>query len=138
MDKEKLRNLKGLIAVGEGLLLGLKEKKELFEAECVSVKALIQANAEEVEALKKELELEAIKEFEDTGKKKLEGGLGIRETTKLLYDTKAVEVWCKSKEMFLEVDFKAFEKVAVNVAPDLVTESKEVKVTFPKVIEIAD
>jgi len=86
--------------------------------------------------LKTEIDRTAITLFEETGIKKLYGGIGIRETKTLSYDNEKALNFAKEKNMFLALDKKAFDKVAVSLNLDFVESGTVSKVTYPKVIKL--
>ena len=57
-------------------------------------------------------------------------GVGIREVTKLNYDGKVAFDWAKAHKMALQLDKKAFEKIARADTPDFVTISQEPQATI--------
>lgn len=59
-----------------------------------------------------DIKLEAIEEYEKTGNKKLECGVGIRLITKLNYDSDKALLWALKHEMALSLDKKRFEQLA--------------------------
>lgn len=74
---------------------------------------------------------EALEEFDGVNKK-LYGGIGIQERKTLTYDEDKAFAFAKEKDMFLQLDVKAFEKVAGSLNLDFVTKDKVFTVTFPK------
>lgn len=113
------------------------QKKEFMESIALEVQTLKEA-MEKIEELKSGIEKEALEEFEKTQSKKLEGGIGIQERKYIEMDAVKVREWCFEKQMFLEVDTKAFEKAAPALHLDFAVEKKEPKVTFPKEIVIEE
>ena len=74
-------------------------------------------------------------EYKETGDKKLLGGIGIRVSKKIDYDPAEALKFAKEKNMFLQLDKKAFEKVAGGLGLDFV-KSKDIEtVTYPKEIK---
>ncbi len=134
INKEKLKELKIDIEVLEQKKAELSALKSQFEADNKLLIEYIKNLSNCVEASKNDLSEEAKKEFEETNKKSLTGGLGIRESKEITYDeTKALE-WAKEKDLFLILDKKGFEKAASSMKLDFVTETKKIGVTFPKEI----
>jgi len=86
--------------------------------------------------LKTGIDTTALALFGETGDKKLYGGIGIRETKTLSYDKEKALDFAKEKNMFLALDKKAFDKVAVSLNLDFVESGTVAKVTFPKVIKL--
>ena len=78
----------------------------------------------------------AEKEFKETGVKKLFGGIGIRELTKMEYDSDEALKWAKSHSLCLKLDDKSFKQIAKTQEIDFVKTTKEVIVTFPKEIVV--
>lgn len=134
INKEKLKELKIDIEVLEQKKAELSALKSQFEADNKLLIEYIKNLSNCVETSKNDLSEEAKKEFEETNKKSLTGGLGIRESKEITYDeTKALE-WAKEKDLFLILDKKGFEKAASSMKLDFVTETKKIGVTFPKEI----
>lgn len=89
----------------------------------------------ELEGIIREL---ALTRFEQTGSKKLVGGVGIRETRKIIYpDDKALE-WAMQKGIALQLDRKEFEAVmkATTNRPDFVSEALVPTATIPSQIKV--
>ena len=81
----------------------------------------------EAEVLLRELTLQA---YAETGNKAPAPGVGIREVTKLDYDNKVAFDWAKSHKMALQLDKKAFEKIARADTPDFVKITTEPQATI--------
>lgn len=129
--KEKLIELKAAIAKQSANVSALKGLREDFEAENRELIQAVEAGKKKVAALKDELRPMALARFEVTGAKKLEGGLGIREKSKLEYDKDKALAWAKEKDLCLALDVKAFEAGAAGFALDFVEVVKVASVTFP-------
>ena len=136
--KEQLETLQTLTEEEVKLKEQIKKKKEEFEVSISDLTIAYKDNQAKIEATKNELSVEAKKEFEETGNKKLLGGIGIRETNRLNYNVERVRDWCLEKKMFLNVNLKEFDKVAKSLNLDFVKEEKEITVTFPSVIKLED
>ena len=65
------------------------------------------------------------------GTKKLPFGLGIRATSRLVYDADVALRWATEHNMALSLDKPAFEKIAKVSAPDFVTVEEVLSVTLP-------
>lgn len=118
----------------------LKELKRLFEKENHFEERLsqIEIKKKALSDLKQKISEEARAEFKETGSKKLEGGIGIRETTVLNYDKDTAFKWAKEHELCLSLDSKSFEKLALSQNIEFVEKNTEVKVTFPEKIQLND
>lgn len=94
---------------------------------------------DDISAAKSWIKIEAEKEFERTGQKKLLGGIGIRVSNVMDYSTEDAIVWAKEnmpvavKEV---IDKKQFESFAKENDLDFVEKEKRISVTFPKEIII--
>jgi|GEM_PF-2015528 len=75
-------------------------------------------------------------EFKKTGNKKLYGGIGIRISTKILYEEKEAFGWAKEHSLCLKLDSKAFDRIAKTEEIDFVKKEENVTVTFPSKITI--
>ncbi len=135
MNKEKLVEYKKLSEELSKLEENLQKKKRDFEYNIIYLKTAIEEKKFQLQEPKRVLEEEAKEEFSKTGKKKLDGGIGIREKKKLIYDEKEAFEWAKNTGTCLQLDKKKFEKVAPEMT-DFVKEEKETQVTFPKEIKI--
>ena len=112
------------------------EKAEEFKRQNIN---LINAIAEEKslqEKIVSDLTIEGLQEFEETQKKKLTGGLGIREMQVLDYEESKAFEWAKVHEMCLKLDRTAFEKIAKAQPLDLVKYGTKKIVTFPAKIQL--
>ena len=114
-----------------------KQRKEFTESIALELQTLKEAQ-EKIEELKSGIEKEALEEFEKTQNKKLDGGIGIQERKYIEMDAVKVREWCFEKQMFLEVDTKAFEKAAPALHLPFAVEKKEPKVTFHREIVIEE
>ncbi len=79
------------------------------------------------EAILRELTLQV---YAETGSKTPADGVGIREVTKLDYDTKTAFNWAIEHSMALNLDKRGFEKIAKVSPPDFVTISQEPQATI--------
>ena len=136
INKERLEELSSVMEEISKNEDKLKLAKEQFEAENKSTIDYIKTQKEELINLKKNLTEEALKEYEETEKKKLSGGLGVRVTKTIDYDTSKALDWAKEKDMCITLDKKAFEKIAKATDLDFVTLDEKITITFPKVIKI--
>ena len=76
-----------------------------------------------------------LKAYAETGNKAPAPGVGIREVTILEYDKKIAFDWAKSHKMALQLDKKAFEKIAKADTPDFVTITTEPQATIATNLE---
>ncbi len=113
--------------------------QEKYNAEISELKAKKDVIVKEMSETFSLIESEVKSEFEKNPKvKKFFGGFGIQERKKFVYDEKLAFAFAKEKDMFLELDKKAFEKAIEGLNLDFVKEEKEIKVTTPKVIVFED
>ena len=92
IDKEKLNVLVALQGVLETRTAELKAKEEEFEKSIEPIRARKAEIQKQIDEMKGILSTEALQEFEETNKKQLTGGLGIREVQTLEYEeSKAFE-----------------------------------------------
>ncbi len=105
-----------------------KEHQELLDA-------LTQSGADVAaeEAKLRELTLLA---YAETGNKAPAPGVGIRERAVLTYDGKVAFDWAKSHKMALQLDKKAFEKIAKADTPDFVKVSTEAIATIATELKV--
>ena len=97
-------------------------------------KALQEAEGE----YKAKISENVVARFKETGVKKFEGGVGVQERKELIYDADKIFDWALEKKMFLTLDKKSFEKVAMDVGAPDVREEKKIIATFPKVLKLED
>ena len=114
----------------------LKENKRVFDDENRSLTEKIESYFQIMEADKNKLKEAAIKDFEETGEKKLLGGIGIRVGTSINYDDNLAFSWAKEHSLCLQLDRKEFEKLAKTQDINGVTKEEKVSVTFPKEIKL--
>ena len=86
----------------------------------------------ESEQLLRELTLQA---YAETGNKAPAKGVGIREITKLEYDTKVAFDWAVEHTMALKLDTSAFAKIAKVSPPDFVNVILEPQATIATQLE---
>lgn len=114
----------------------LDELKAEFQAQNETLIKEVGELFSKVQDLKSVISELAIDEFKASGSKKLFGGIGIRETTRISYDEKEAFGFAREKDMFLSLDKKAFEKAAESLGLDFVKIEKVPQATFPKEIVI--
>lgn len=136
--KENLLNIKTMQEVVAETKKNIATIKEKHEKELQPLNEAIKTLEEKIEVEKEIINPIILEEFEKTGVKKYEGGLGVQERKEIVYDEKEVFNWALEKKMFLTLDKKAFEKVAENIdAPTVETYNKKI-VTYPKEIVLND
>lgn len=87
----------------------------------------VEERVREAEASLRELTLQA---YAETGDKAPAEGVGIREVTKLGYDGRVAFDWAKSHKMALQLDKRAFEKIAKADPMDFVKITTEPQATI--------
>jgi len=108
----------------------MEENQTLFDNESKS-KTICQ----DAEATLRELTLIA---YAETGNKAPAPGLGIREVTKLEYDTKVAFTWAVEHTMALRLDTSAFEKIVKASPLDFVTVSQVPQATIATQLEVKE
>ena len=136
INEERVRELAKCMADLEVAASAIRDKRVAFEATLVVEQAELSLLSETIDNLKATIKDEAAAEFAATGKKKLYGGIGIRCTKTVEYDTAEALAFAKEKDMFLALDAKAFEKVAPGLGLPFVSVAERVTVTFPRSIKI--
>jgi hypothetical protein len=114
----------------------MQARREAFDEANASLVDSIGFIKQQIETVKTEIKPEALAEFEATGNKKLVGGIGIRETSFIEYDESQAFKFAKEKDMFLQLDKKAFDKAAGSLALDFVKTGRRPSVTFPKEVKL--
>ncbi len=100
----------------------------LFQAEAVA-----SGSSAGAEARLRDMTIEA---YHQTHNKQPAPGLGIRETTKLTYDTAEALKWATEHKIALALDKKAFEGIVKTSPLDFVSTSFEVTATIAKELEV--
>ncbi|KKK49883.1 hypothetical protein LCGC14_3130580 [marine sediment metagenome] len=100
-----------------------EEENDLIIAEAFNANRLVI----EEEGRLRELTLQS---YAETGEKAVAPGVGIRETTKLEYDTKTAFDWAVGHTMALKLDTSAFEKIVKADPPDFVKITTEPQATI--------
>jgi len=101
----------------------------------ISSASIASENMTEAEAKLRELTLQA---YAETGDKAPAPGVGIRERTVLTYDGKVAFDWAKSHKMALQLDKKAFEKIAKVSDLDFVDVTTEPIATIATTLEVSE
>jgi len=78
-----------------------------------------------------DIKAEALTEYEKTGNKKLECGVGIRVVSKMTYEQDKALDWAKEHQMALTLDKRVFEKHAKVENLDFVEISEVATATIP-------
>jgi hypothetical protein len=134
MDKEKLIKLNAEMALLSKRKKEFDKRIKTFEEANATLKSLMAVSGDKINVLKSELSVEAEEEFDKTGNKKLDGGIGIRVSKTVEYPADKALAWAKEKDMFLQLDDKAFKKAASGLNLDFVEQVEKITVTFPKEI----
>lgn len=137
----EIENMKGALNLYSVTSNTINEKKEVlsklkleFENQNKGLIESISNLNEELDTTKNWVKVEAEKEFIKTGEKKLLGGIGIRVSNLLDYDSTTAFDWAKEHKLCLTLDKKEFEKIAKSQELDFVNKSEKITVTFPKEI----
>lgn len=129
--KEYYNNLKAISSIKEHIKLVRESVDETLKNELDKVEELENDNVE----LKNKISEKAIDKFKETGEKKLDHGLGIRESTKLIYDENEAIDWAKENmpvAIKQAIDKKQFEGYAKDKELEFVEKEEKITVTFPK------
>jgi hypothetical protein len=136
MTEEKIQQLKTNMELLEKQTADIKKAREEFEL-MIENQIVNKQNLENrILSIKSDLTTEALAEFKKTGIKKLLGGLGIQERATISYSPDKAFEFAKEKMLFLQLDKKAFEKVAGSLLLPFVTTGTKTIVTFPKVVKL--
>lgn len=109
---------------------------EPHKAALIEAGAIAKAAAQRITEIKELIYSEALEEYNETGKKKLSGGVGIRVSSRLDYDKDKALDFAKEKDMFLALDAKGFEAAAASLKLDFVDVVTVETVTFPKEVRL--
>lgn len=136
MDKLLINDLRKSLDDLNEIEESIKSKRAFFEDSIRHHLSAREYLSDKVERLKRNLSAEALAEYQKSKVKKLDGGIGIRVSKKIKYDEALALDFAKSKDMFIILDKKSFEKAASGLGLDFVEEFESVTVTFPKVIKL--
>lgn len=136
MNEEKLIELKSAMEAETKINEEITEVRTKFEEEHLPLFKQQNKIREQISGCKEILCVEAEEEYKVDGIKKRLGGIGIRIYKLLEYDQETALKWAKDKDLFLQLDKKAFENVAKTGEIDFVTSKDKITVTFPKEIKI--
>ena len=130
-----------VFAENQKLILDIDDKlrllKEKFEKDTALLKQSKLVLEEKQKLVFSEIEGEIKTEFKNNPKvKKFYGGFGVQERKELIYDEEKALSYAKQKDICLQLDVKAFEKVAETLKLDFVEIKTNVKVTTPKEIKL--
>lgn len=135
--KDYYDNLKIIDALKEDIKLKREAFEETFSKELEELKSTEEKNSE----LKELIKTDSIKEYEETGEKKLSTGLGIRVTTKLIYEESDAIKWAKENMLVAikeTIDKKQFESFVKSNELEFVEKIETPGVTFPKELKPKD
>lgn len=135
--KDYYDNLKIIEAQRENISVSRKAFEETFSKELEELKLTEEKNSK----LKELIKIESLKEYEETGEKKLSTGLGIRVTTKLVYEESNAINWANDNMPIAVkkvIDKKQFETFAKTNELEFVEKKESVGITFPKELKISE
>ncbi len=136
IDQNKVQEFVQTIDVLEDLKNKLTEKKKMFEEDNKILIEEIERFSNIQVNFKDQIKIEAMEEFQETGNKKLFGGIGIRVGVCLNYDRGMALAWAKEHLLCLNLDVKSFDKIAKTQDMDFVKKEETITVTFPKEIKL--
>lgn len=125
----------------EILKTGLDAAQEKFNEEHKSELSAIEGKTSLLNACKEQLKENGLEEFQKTGLKMFDTGMGIREMNKIEYDSAIAKKWAEEHKMFLTLDTKKFESFAKDSPEQVpfVSLRKEPLVTFPsKLVKVTE
>ena len=136
MNKEKLIELKSAMESETKLTEEIAKKEEEFKEQNKELFIKRADIRDQIIDCKEVLWENAEVGFKKDGIKKRLGGVGIRVIKLLEYAEDVALKWAKEKDLFLQLDKKAFENVAKTGEIDFVAIKDKITVTFPKEIKI--
>ena len=133
-------------------LVKLKAEMEILSEVNVRIKGVKAEHAEQLKPdtdLKKEIEdriiemkdlisEDVIQRFKETGEKKYEGGVKVKEDTVYSYEEITAYEWAVEHGLCLSLNKKAFESIIKTQKMDFVEEEKVPSATFPPKIKLED
>lgn len=136
MDEKKIDSLAELLVDEKTVKEIIEGKRKQFDKDNSELLQNYIDIRQRIVDEKTEISVDAILEFDQTGEKKLYGGVGIRVMTKFVYDENTAFDWAKKHDLCLKLDSKAFDKVAKAQEIDFVEKEEKTTVTFPAEIKI--
>lgn len=136
--KELVKQIVDITADLDKIIETIKQKTELYEQDIASLVEDKKAKELEIESIKEKINSYVLQEFDKTKEKKYYSGIGVQERTELTYDETEVFNWALDKKLFLQLDKKAFDKVAETIGAPSVKVEKKPKVTYPKILKLED
>ena len=112
----------------------LNEKRDEFNNANKTLIVSIQEKTNETNLHQAELKEGAVDVFDETGEKKLLGGIGIRVGTLLKYEPSNALAWAKEHQLCLSLNTREFEKIAKTQDIEFVEKKQKITATFPKEI----
>jgi len=137
MDEDKVNEYFETKDKVDELKMKLKYKQDEFNKENDALILEINHTKDSLDTLNSEITNDALDEYLETSKKKMYGGIGIRESFSIKYDTKLAQVWAEEHKLCLTLDKKAFEKLAKSQDIEFVKKQNKITVTFPPKISIS-
>lgn len=131
INKDKIEILEKLQQDYSNVKNSLKVKEEEFKETNNLLFDTIEKLSQSIEEVKEELKYQGLEEFEETGEKKLTGGLSIRELNNVSYDEETALKWALNHSMALKLDTSKFKKIAKIQELDFVKFEKKPIVCFP-------
>ena len=133
---EKLQEIDNLRAVLDADLNEKRRRVQEFEDINLSLFATIKDQQQNLKEMEDDLRLDALVEYDETGCKTLYGGVSIRIMRVLEYDDKAALDWAVSHRLALQLNKRAFDKIAKNTEIECVTVREVPTATLPTKIEL--
>ena len=112
--------------------------KNEWEQQNSEMLATVSSTAAVVEIQEEILREPTLKAYNETGNKSPAVGVGIREVTKLTYDSKVAFEWGVDHKMAIKLDTSAFEKIAKASSLPFVQIHQEPQATIAGKLEIED
>ena len=134
--KEKILKLKELREEMEKLNARKKAATEKYLADNNELFSEVEKLAGQLNQTETEIREMALNEYCETGEKKLKFGVGIRILKQLLYEEAEAFAWAKEHSMALNLDKRAFDKIARADKMDFVQIKEVPQATLPFVINL--
>lgn len=135
MDEKKIDSLAYLLADESTLKQKIEILRKEFDESNFELFQKYAKIRQKIIDEKTEISVDAILEFDQTGEKKLYGGVGIRVMTKFVYDENTAFDWAKEHSLCLKLDSKAFDKIAKTQEISFVKKEEKITATFPSEIK---
>ena len=141
ITKEELKELNQLMESYQKTSESLRLKQQKFEEDNALEINIKESLTKAIEETREKIKEHALLDYKETKQKKLMGGIGIREITKLVYKVDEAIAWAKQNMPICvqeALDKKTFETFAKSTPIPIVEIKKNESVTFPSTMVLEE